>query len=193
MQKSANVRNAISGTYPKNAANSPGVPFEVACRIPTPFGYDLAITVDDGAIVRACFVRPGRKKGTRAVDTGYQLCAEARAQVKAYFARRLYRFDLPLRPEGTPFAVEVWTCVAGLGFGEFVSYADVARAIGRPLAHRGVALAMARTPIDLFVPAHRVVGADGRVKGAMPGSLRLRLVAFERKGRADRRRNKQVV
>jgi methylated-DNA-[protein]-cysteine S-methyltransferase len=171
---------------------SPTVPFETARRIPTPLGYDLAISIENDAIVRAYFVRRKREQRAGRGDKG-QLFAEARAQVKAYFSRRLFRFDLPLRPEGTPFAVDVWRCVAGLGFGEFVSYADVARATGRPLAHRGVALAMARTPIDLFIPAHRVVGADGRVKGAKPGSLRRRLVAFERKGRARRGRKNQLV
>lgn len=148
----------------------------------TPLSFALEVESEQGVIVAARFVRPKRAPaGRRSTDP---VLAEAAAQVRAYFARRLRCFDLPLKFEGTPFCRDVWQCVAGLSFGEFVSYADVARAIGRPLAHRGVAMAMGRTPIDLFVPAHRVVGADGRVKGATPGGARLALVAFERKGRA---------
>ena len=149
--------------------------------IETPLPFDLAVTSNGKAIVSSEWVpRRRRRAASREKDA---LLAEASAQVRAYFARRLRRFELPLLFEGTPFCRAVWTCVAGLAFGEFVSYADVARAIGHPLAHRGVAMAMGRTPIDLFVPAHRVIGADGRVKGAGPGSIRLALVVFERKGR----------
>ena len=151
--------------------------------IPTPFPFVLKVESDGEAVVAAEFVRE-RKRAAASRPAPDPVLAEAAGQVRAYFARRLRRFDLPLRFEGTPFCRDVWQCVAGLAFGEFVSYADVARAIGHPLAHRGVAMAMGRTPIDLFVPAHRVVGADGRVKGATPGGIRLALVAFERKGRA---------
>jgi methylated-DNA-[protein]-cysteine S-methyltransferase len=151
-------------------------------RIATPFRRDLAITSDGERIIASDFVAPQRWRAAampapRAPDA---LLIESEAQVRAYFRRKLERFDLPLLLEGTAFCESVWRAVASLSFGQFVSYADVARAVGRPLAHRGVAAAMGRSPLDLFIPAHRVVGADGRVRGGAPGSMRLRLVEFER-------------
>jgi methylated-DNA-[protein]-cysteine S-methyltransferase len=147
-------------------------------RILTPWNLDLVIVSNGEAIVDSTFAKPVRTRQSKPTDA---LLVEAAAQVRAYFARRLRRFDLPLAMEGTAFQHAVWLTVAELAFAEFVSYADIARAIGHPLAHRGVAMAMGKTPLDLLVPAHRVIGADGRVKGATPGSLRARLVAFERK------------
>lgn len=154
-------------------------------RIPTPWKCDLVVRSAGDAIVESTFAVTRAK---RVEKPGDALLAAAAEQVRAYFARRLRRFDLPLDPAGTPFQRTLWELVAALSFGEFVSYADVARAAGRPLAHRGVAMAMGRTPIDLFIPAHRVVGSDGRVRGAAPGSMRARLVAFERAPRKTLRR-----
>ncbi len=147
------------------------------CLVATPLGRDLFIASDGLAIVESAFV--ARRRGLRPQPSD-ALLLEASAQVRAYFARRLSRFDLPLQLAGTSLQIAAWRAAASLRFGEFASYADIARAIGRPGAHRGVASAMAATALDLFVPAHRVIGADGRVKGANPGSVRLRLVLFER-------------
>lgn len=160
---------------------SPPIPW----RIPTPFGRDLLIIGNGAAIVSSDFVAPSRQRARKPSDA---LLAEAWTQVEAYFARRLLRFELPLALSGTAFQIDVWCAVASLRFGEFVSYADVARAVGKPLAHRGVAAAMSQTTIDLFVPAHRVVGADGQIKGAAPRSMRTRLARFELAGSPAKRR-----
>ena len=162
----------------------PASPAPIRLRIPTVWPCDLVVGSDGHAIVSSTFAPRRRTPYAKPDDA---LLAAAADQVRAYFARRLRRFDLPLALAGTPFQRAVWELVAGLSFAEFVSYADVARAIGRPLAHRGVAAAMGRTPLDLFVPAHRVVGSDGRVKGTLPGSMRARLVAFERNSKNKRK------
>lgn len=142
----------------------------------TPIGAVLQVRVADCAIV-ACDFRPrARARSTPVRDP---LLRETRAQVEAYFRKRLRRFDLPLALAGTAFQVAVWRLVASLEVGELISYGDVAAAIGAPLAHRGVAAAMRKTPYDLLIPAHRVIGADGRIKGAGPNSLRRRLLTFE--------------
>ena len=144
--------------------------------IQTPFGRSFEIVVDGERIVSARF-RFGRAASRRVTDP---LLREAAAQARAYFACRLAVFDLPLGFLGTPLQCEAWHAVSTLQFGHFVSYADVARAIGRPRSHRGVAAAMGKTPIDLFIPAHRVLGSDGLLKGCAPRSMRARLAAFER-------------
>ncbi|MBV9718517.1 MAG: methylated-DNA--[protein]-cysteine S-methyltransferase [Candidatus Eremiobacteraeota bacterium] len=155
------------------------------CRIPTPLRYDLLILGNVEAIVACKFVSANAQRRCKPSDA---LLVEAAAQVRAYFKRQLARFELPLALDGSEFQVAAWRAVAALAFGEFVSYAEVARAIGRPSAHRGVAAAMALTPLDLLVPAHRVIGADGRIKGAGPTSLRFRLAQFERSHSAARAR-----
>lgn len=154
----------------------------IRLRISTPLRRDLLIVGNGEVILASNFVAAKRAGESKPSDA---LLAEARTQVRAYFSRRLRRFDLPLALHGTPLQIDAWRAVASLAFGEFVSYADIARAIGRPLAHRGVAAAMAAAPFDLFIPAHRVIGADGRIKGAGAASMRYRLAAFERRDRGQ--------
>ena len=126
------------------------------CRLATPFRRDLLIEGNGLAITGSRFVPFRRAAQAKPSDA---LLAEAAAQVRAYFARRLRRFDLPLELEGTLFRVAVWRAVAALEFGQFVSYADVARAIGRPLAHRGVAAAMSARATR---PLHSRASSDRR-------------------------------
>jgi methylated-DNA-[protein]-cysteine S-methyltransferase len=91
--------------------------------------------------------------------------ADALAQLDEYFAGERRAFDLPLDLGGTPFQRRVWAQLRGVPHGATVTYAELARAVGRPDIVRAVAAAVGRTPVPIVVPCHRVVGAGGALTG----------------------------
>ncbi|MEJ8566123.1 methylated-DNA--[protein]-cysteine S-methyltransferase [Elongatibacter sediminis] len=91
--------------------------------------------------------------------------SSVRKQLDEYFTGRRQQFELPLAPIGTPFQREVLNALLDIPYGETRSYADVARAIGRPRAVRAVGAANGRNPLPLVIPCHRVIGADGSLTG----------------------------
>ena len=90
---------------------------------------------------------------------------EVRRQFDAYFAGTLQRFDLPLSPRGTPFQTSVWRALCDIGYGETITYGELARRIGKPSAVRAVGLANGANPLSIIVPCHRVIGANGTLTG----------------------------
>jgi len=65
----------------------------------------------------------------------------------------------------TPFEREVYRLVSSIPVGETRTYGEVAAAAGRPGAARAVGAAMARNPFAPLIPCHRLVGADGSLRG----------------------------
>jgi methylated-DNA-[protein]-cysteine S-methyltransferase len=105
----------------------------------------------------------------------------AERQLGEYFAGARDAFTLALRPLGTPFQQRVWACLTRIGYGAVCSYAELAREVGSPRAMRAVGSANAHNPLSLFVPCHRVVGADGSLRGYAGGHERKAwLLAHER-------------
>ncbi len=100
--------------------------------------------------------------------------ARGREQLRAYFARELRVFDLPLRLEGTPFQREVWEALRRIPYGTTTSYGALAASLGRPRAVRAVGAANGQNPIAIIVPCHRVIGADGGLTGFGGGLPRKR-------------------
>jgi AraC family transcriptional regulator of adaptative response/methylated-DNA-[protein]-cysteine methyltransferase len=78
---------------------------------------------------------------------------------------RVSELDVATDLQGTAFQAQVWEELRRIPSGETRSYAEIARAIGRPRAVRAVARACATNPVALFVPCHRVVGSDGSLTG----------------------------
>lgn len=94
-----------------------------------------------------------------------ELLGAAREQLREYFTGARRDFDLPLRPQGTAFQMEVWRTLATIPWGATWSYRDLARAIGKPDALRAVGAANGRNPLPIVLPCHRVIGADGSLTG----------------------------
>ncbi|WP_158047857.1 methylated-DNA--[protein]-cysteine S-methyltransferase [Skermanella pratensis] len=87
---------------------------------------------------------------------------------------------IPLVLRGTNFQIKVWEALLRIPAGRFVSYQDLARAVGRPEAPRAVGAAVGRNPISLIIPCHRVILKSGVVHNYRWGVRRKKaLLAFE--------------
>lgn len=130
---------------------------------PSPIG-DLNLAVDKSGRVlsiglgRAPLWGPGY-----VVEENKYACGELEYQLDSYFGGKLHQFSLGLRLEGTPFQRAVWSRLLKIEYGTTLTYGEVARKIGRRGAARAVGNAVARNPIPLLVPCHRVVCATGGI------------------------------
>ena len=86
-------------------------------------------------------------------------------ELKEYFAGDRREFTFPLDLRGTDFQVACWRALLAIPYGETRTYADIARAVGRPQGFRAVGMANNRNPIAIVVPCHRVIASDGTLCG----------------------------
>ncbi len=99
--------------------------------------------------------------------------ADGVAQVKEYLLGKRRVFDLPLDLDGfTPLALQILAACRAIPFGEISTYRQLAASVGKPGAARFAGNMMARNPLPLVIPCHRVVGSDRRLHGfGAPGGL----------------------
>ena len=148
----------------------------------TPIGELLLIADSDGALTAVHL--PGRHGSTAGMQRDDALLEPARRQLAEYFAGERRDFDLPLRPEGAPFQLQVWDKLKAIPYGETVSYGEIARELGHPTASRAVGAANGRNPIAIVVPCHRVIGANGSLTGYAGGLDQKRALLDLEAGRA---------
>jgi methylated-DNA-[protein]-cysteine S-methyltransferase len=91
-------------------------------------------------------------------------------QLDAYFTGRLRHFDVPVdRRLFTPFQDKVLAATEAIPIGEVKSYGEVAALAGRPKGAQAAGQALGANPIPVVVPCHRVVAADGSLRGYAGG------------------------
>jgi methylated-DNA-[protein]-cysteine S-methyltransferase len=143
----------------------------------TPTGI-IEVGVDGGALVSLQFVEMSTAPPDRvAADPG-----GVRARLRAYYEGDLGALaEIPVRfDRGTFFQQQVWRALQGIPVGETISYAELARRVGRPSAFRAVGSANGQNPVGVVVPCHRVIAADGSLGGYAGGLDRKRwLLAHE--------------
>ncbi|MFJ4870927.1 methylated-DNA--[protein]-cysteine S-methyltransferase [Streptomyces sp. NPDC088757] len=128
---------------------------------------------------------PGQK-GAVVVEDGWTPAPgafeEVAGQLREYFAGERERFEVPCDDGvGTEFQRRVWRVLEDVPYGSTVSYGEIARRVGSAGAGvRAVGTAIGRNPLLVVRPCHRVIGADGALRGYAAGVERKeRLLGLE--------------
>ena len=144
-------------------------------RMPTPIG-ELVIVADRAGRLRAIDWTDHEPRMLQLLDRyfgkGAYGLAPARdpggltSALRGYFKGDIDAIDrLPVEMAGTPFQNSIWQALRQIRRGETISYAELARRIGRPKAVRAAGLANGQNPVSIVVPCHRVIGSDGTLTG----------------------------
>lgn len=140
----------------------------------TPIG-PLWLAAGESGLVRCGFRPPHRP----VPDGGEAWLDLARSELDAYFDGTLREFTVPVdlaRASAVDRPV-LEALRADVGYGQTVSYGRLAALVDLPpSAARDIGAAMARNPVAIVVPCHRVVGADGSLVGyggGLPAKRRL--------------------
>lgn len=94
--------------------------------------------------------------------------------LEVYFSGRCPDFTPPLKMKAIPFQKTVWDILQTIPYGETMTYGEIAAIMAKRNRSAGVSAqavggAVGRNPISLIIPCHRVIGADGSMKGYAGG------------------------
>ncbi|MBA7484315.1 Methylated-DNA--protein-cysteine methyltransferase [subsurface metagenome] len=99
-------------------------------------------------------------------------------QIAAYFEGNCVNFsrDIPLALDGfSSFGISVLTTCRAIEFGQTITYGRLTKKSGRPNASRAVGSVLAKNPLPLLIPCHRVIRSDGKLGGfSAPGGVNLK-------------------
>jgi O-6-methylguanine DNA methyltransferase len=134
----------------------------------TALGY-FGLVASEKGLVRTCLPCPTRKIVEKHLLANIDnpqfdknLLRPLQKQIIAYFKGKPTRFNTPLVLDSLPaFTRKVLAACRKIPSGKTVSYSQLAGMIGKPRASRAVGSALARNPIPLIIPCHRVIHSDG--------------------------------
>ena len=123
-------------------------------KLKTPFGI-LGIHCTDVELTGIEFLAPNTKPQAPCNAFARNVCE----QLKAYFADPDFRFDLPLRFNGTAHQNKVRQAMCAIPRGQTRQYGELAMQLAS--SPRAVGQACGNNPIPIVIPCHRVVSQSG--------------------------------
>lgn len=146
----------------------------IITRITTPLGPLVAAAVEGRICLLEFADRPMLETQLDRIQRAFKapviagkhvVFAQLHDELSEYFAGRRTSFTVPIVTRGTAFQESVWKALREVPYGTTSSYANQARAIGRPEAIRAVARANGDNRIAIIIPCHRIIGSDGSLTG----------------------------
>jgi len=136
----------------------------------SPLG-DLLLVGDETTLTSLSM--PGQRNAP-VVQPGWRRDAEPFAEVirqlAAYFAGELTEFVIPFARSGTEFQRRVWRALEEIPYGTTTTYGALAQQLGVARDRiQAVGAAIGANPLLLVRPCHRVIGADGSMRGYAGG------------------------
>lgn len=160
--------------------------------IPSPLG-DIRILATDGAVRGIFFVGQRHEYEQERGPIRWEkneVLISAVSCLRSYFQGQIDIEPPPLDPQGTAFEKAVWNLLSSIPYGEKSTYGRIAEAFekeyGRRTSPRAVGSAIARNPISILIPCHRVLGARGQWTGYAGGIERKKWL-LEHEGRVAAR------
>jgi len=102
----------------------------------------------------------------RPLEIGSGRLALASEELNDYLQGKLSIFTIPIDWSILrPFQQAVLKATYAIPYGETRCYSEIAAEIDHPKAARAVGRAEATNPMPLVIPCHRVIGADGKLRG----------------------------
>jgi O-6-methylguanine DNA methyltransferase len=129
-------------------------------------------------------------KNLPAAQFDKNFCKILQQQIIAYFEGDCVRFsrDIPLILDGfRSFSKSVLKTCREIEFGQIITYGKLAKKAGNPNASRAVGSTLAKNPMPLIIPCHRVLRSDGKMGGfSAPGGITVKKKMLELESKAIR-------
>lgn len=136
----------------------------------TKWGY-FGLAANKNGLIRTCLPCPNPKTVKRYLLDGLDkpefeknLLKSLQKRIIAYFEGKPVKFDIAVFLDDLPpFTQKVLNVCKNIPSGQTIAYSHLAGLLGNPRAGRAVGNALAKNPIPLIIPCHRVIRSDGKI------------------------------